>query len=222
MNSVIVFDFDGTLYDISGVREMMFRIESDFLCEHAGMSRDEAKNFMLSEKIITANPSEAKSATECFIRMGISTEIWTAYRTKRFDFSCIDPEKSARQEIIEGFKIFGDIILLSSNTISTIHKIMKQININLSVFSSITCSDTVTGKFSKQKIFAGLIHDRAVKPADILSIGDRYSTDILPLLQLGGRGVLVDGPQSLPRVLHDMKNGGLKESSDSYKYFLRV
>lgn len=217
MKSVIFFDFDGTLYDISSVREMMFRIESDFLCEYARMSRNEAKNFMLSEKIITANPSEASSATECFIRMGISPEIWKVYRTKRFDFSCINPEKSVRQEIIEGFKIFGDVILLSSNTLSTIHEIMRRININPSIFSSITCSDTVTGKFSKREIFAGFIHDR-----DVLSIGDRYNTDILPLLQFGGRGVLVDGPQSLPHVLHDMKNGGLKEDADSYNYFLRV
>lgn len=217
MNSVIVFDFDGTLYDISGVREMMFRIESDFLCEHAGMSRDEARNFMLSEKIITANPSEAKSATECFIRMGISPEIWKSYRTERFDFSCIDPQKAARQEIIEGFRNYGDIILLSSNTLNTIHEIMRRINIDPSIFSSITCSDTVTGKFSKREIFAELIHG-----GDVLSIGDRYNTDILPLLRLGGRGVLVDGPQSLPNVLHDMKNGGLKEDSDSYNYFLKA
>lgn len=213
MEKVIVFDFDGTLYDISGVREMMFGIESDFLREYAGMSRDEAENFMRSEKIITANPSEAKSATECFIRMGISPDIWTAYRTERFDLSCIDPEKSVKQEVIEGFKNYGDIILLSSNTLSTIQKIMSRININPSVFSSITCSDNAAGKFSKQKIFAGLIHC-----GDVLSIGDRYNTDILPLLRLGGRGVLVQGPESLPRVLHDMKNGGLKEDSEYYAY----
>lgn len=220
INGVIVFDFDGTLYDISCVREMMYRVEEDFLCGYAGMSRDEAKSFMIAEKIITPNPSEARSATECFQKMGIGPQLWARYRTEHFDVECVEPSKAVASEVIEGFRNFGELMLLSSNTIETIHRIMERIHVSPEIFSEIVCSsNSQSRKFSKYDFFSNLISSMNINAKHVLSIGDRYMTDIYPLLRLGGRGILVKGPFSLRYILDDMNSGNLLTNSQAYTYY---
>ena len=212
--SVIVFDFDGTLYDSSGVQELSFRLEHDFLHEHEGMSLDEAHNFLLTNGILT----EARSATECFLRNGIDPQKWAEYRTKYFDVSCVDPATAVKNEVIAGFRRFGRLILLSSNTLEVMQKIMNYTGLSADIFDEVICSNrNVLGtRFSKSEVF------RSIMPANnkLLSIGDRYYSDIEPVIKLGGAGILVNAPSSVPYILEDMNNGVIKTDSTKYKYYL--
>lgn len=52
-----------------------------------------------------------------------------------------------------------------------------------------------------------------------LSIGDRFSTDIEPILRLGGDGVLISVPKALSLVLEDLRNKKLKTQSGTYTFF---
>lgn len=220
-NKIIVLDFDGTVYDIADVIRMSHRNEINFLCAYNRMSRDEAYNFLVSECVITDKPSEAKSATECFMRHGINAHEWSSYRTEHFDVSCIDSEKAVSEEILTGLREFGRLVLLSSNTLQTLKKIAGHININLSVFDKIICSDSsnIKIKFSKKFFMSELIREYNISPQDLISIGDRYHTDIEPALNLGGSGILLNHPSSLKILFEDMKSGMIKHDSESYTYF---
>lgn len=204
----IVFDFDGTIYDISGVREMVFMLEINFLCEHEGMNEEQARKFLVTNNILTRDYSRSKSATECFLRNGINPEEWSAYRTKHFDVSCIDPEKSVTSETLSGFRKFGKVLLLSSNTREIISRIMRRINIWENIFDEIICSDSdgIVLPFSKRKAFGKIIRDYNINACDLLSIGDRYHTDIEPVIELGGNGILIKSPSSVQRILEDMNS----------------
>ena len=61
------------------------------------------------------------------------------------------------------------------------------------------------------------IFKEAPKNASILSIGDRYETDIKPMIMLGGDGVLVNSPHSVSIFLEDMVNERI--GTDGYTFF---
>lgn len=82
------------------------------------------------------------------------------------------------------------------------------------MFSNIISSDTdlISGSFAKEKVFEKLIEGK--QP---ISIGDRYQTDILPMLKLGGDGILVEGPHELGKVYHALKSNNLEQIEKYYK-----
>ena len=51
----------------------------------------------------------------------------------------------------------------------------------------------------------------------VLSIGDRYCTDIEPMLSIGGDGILVKKPGAVEKLLEDLKTG--VSLTDSYEWF---
>ena len=51
----------------------------------------------------------------------------------------------------------------------------------------------------------------------MLSIGDRYHTDIEPMLNLGGAGIVVKIPTILDKIYYDLKQGNLEETN--YTFF---
>lgn len=215
MNTIeaIVFDFDGTLYDSSGVMELSFRLEHDFLQKHEGMTAEQAHNFLISNGILT----EARSATECFLRNGINPEDWAEYRTKYFDVSCVDAATAVQTEIIEEFRKFGKLLLLSSNTLEVMQIIMQRIGMSSEIFDEVICSNhhRLTGKFSKAEAFREIINEYK----NILSIGDRYHSDIEPAVRLGGAGILVNAPSSVLHILDDISKGIIKTDSTEYTYY---
>ena len=214
---LIVLDFDGTLYDSSGVQAQSWRLEHDFLREHEGMTSEQAHNFLLKNGILT----EARSATECFLRHGIDPEDWAEYRTKYFDVSCVDRSTAVSPEVIRGFKNFGKILLLSSNTLEVIKTIMQYIALDSGIFDDIICSNHhgLSGRFSKASAFREIITRHEIEPYRLLSIGDRYHSDIESVIELGGAGILVHAPSSLQLVLDDMTCGTITSTSSAYEYY---
>ena len=81
---------------------------------------------------------------------------------------------------------------------------------------NIYCTDNNPGRnpFSKTSAFEGIITKTGTAPEKVLSIGDRYSTDIEPLLNLGGHGVLVSGPEDLQKVYDELSAGIIHKESE--------
>ena len=52
----------------------------------------------------------------------------------------------------------------------------------------------------------------------MLSIGDRYHTDVEPLIQLGGKGIIVNKPIALELVANNMLSGELDTNSQGKEY----
>ena len=108
--------------------------------------------------------------------------------------------------------------LVSSNTRDIIQKTLSHIKIDSCLFDTVIGSDTgfVPLPFTKRKAFAKLV-SRLPSGERMLSIGDRYATDIEPMLVLGHDGVLLASPQALPQLLKDMRAGTL--SLCGYHFF---
>ena len=218
MARLIIFDMDGTLYDINDVMGAVYDTQVSFLRESMGWAETKAIQFLNDNEIKPHVTKDSKSATALFVKMGLGREEWTEYRQRRFPIDRIDPSRAATADQMKRFAILGDVVLLTSNTSQVCGKILARIDIAQNLFKAIVCSDT-TGEdapFDKYREMKKLID---VKTYDsIISIGDRYQTDIVPALKLGGYGCLVKAYSSIEKVCEDLESGRMVDCPD-YEYF---
>jgi len=218
MKRLIVFDMDGTLYDLSDVMSTVYETQVSFLCERMGWAKEKAIQLLRENDVEPHVTKNSKSATELFMRLGFGRKEWAEYRQKHFPVEKIDPAKAAEPVLIERFAKFGDIVLLTSNTSNVCGCILARIRMVENPFMKIVCSDT-TGEetpFDKYHEMKKLMDAHTYD--SLISIGDRYQTDIVPALKLGVCGCLVSGCDSLGKVYEDLASDHLCSCSE-YEYF---
>lgn len=217
--SLIILDLDGTLYDLHDVEEMSFEIQTFFLAQKKYLSHQEAKELLNKNHIYVERKPDSKSATELFSVLGISMEEWSDFRNQRFEISAIDKTKSIKEADILQLKRNNTVVLLSSNSTNLIERELLLLGFDNEDFSEIICSDSghILSPFCKKEAMKYISSKYDIHFGEIISIGDRYQTDIVPILELGGKGVLVDGPQGLRNYIFDYSRNVFKY--DSYTLY---
>lgn len=210
---VIIFDLDGTLYNLNNVVSMNYRMQVDFYSAYTGSTNEETVSVFEKNNIYPVMNGESKSATEFFLRTGISSEEWNTYRDKHFRVNAINKDTAVDSKLMEQFYELGKLVLLSSNSLNNIYKILNHISISKRFFSEIVCSDNKQGEgsFNKKEEMKLIAKSFHVSPKEMISIGDRYKTDIEPMLELGGKGVLIDNPSDLIKVYTALVNNELSD-----------
>ena len=218
MRRLIVFDMDGTLYDLSDVMATVYKTQVSFLCDRMGWPEEKAIQLLMENDVESRVTKNSKSATEFFLRLGLGREEWTEYRQKHFPIEKINSEKAAKPILLERFAKLGDIVLLTSNTSKVCGGILAKIGMAENPFVKIVCSDTTCEEtpFDKYHEMKKLMDAHTYDT--LISIGDRYQTDIVPALKLGGCGCLVSGCNSLGKVYEGLESGHLCSCSE-YEYF---
>lgn len=208
MKYLFVFDLDGTLYDLNDVLSANYDMQVDFLCSQKKMTQEEAISFFDDHHIFPEIRKDSMSATELFYKIGLNKKEWSDFRNLRFDEKRIDLQKATTEDVLREYKCLGEIILLSSNAYCVIQRILNHLNITPSFFDSIICSDRfpIDHPFKKKLALEYLSSQYGIDHSQMLSIGDRFATDIEPMLSLGGRGVQILKPSSLIPLVNDIKN----------------
>lgn len=217
---LIIFDLDGTFYDINDVIESVYDCQVAFFSALRHISVEVAKDIFTKNCIFPYASPESKSCTEYFERNGIDKWEWAAYRESHFDISKIDVSKAVSPAVIRQYAEAYRICLLSSNTYATIQKILSRLGIDTKLFTRIISSDRFvsSNKFNKREAMSAIIRDCSLEARECLSIGDRYNTDILPMIELGGSGVLVKAPCALGYLLGDLRTS-IIERPKAYEFF---
>ena len=132
----------------------------------------------------------------------------------------IDKSKAVSEELLSRYAKYGLIVLLSSNAYIIIEKILNHLGISPTLFNDIICSDRYPyeSPFNKKKAMEFLSKRYDVPFTQTISIGDRYETDIKPMTELGGGGILIKNTSSLVKVLEDYKRSNLS-SCGMYEYY---
>ena len=218
--NIIIFDMDGTLYDLDDVVSSNYEMQVDFLSAKKGFSQEEAISFLEEHQVYPKMRKNSKSATELFLEIGLDKREWSAYRNSKFDVSKIQKVKATDEMTVKSFSQFGIIVLLSSNAYTVIERVLNHLDISPKIFNDIICSDNFPYDvpFKKQMAMEYLSKEYNVDYSNIYSIGDRYTTDILPLLELGGMGILLRKPSFMSSVLSDFACGSLR-TCEEYGYY---
>lgn len=217
---IIIFDMDGTLYDLNDVVQMSYDMQVKYLCKKKGMAENEVKAFLEKNHIYPVMKKDSKSATELFLSIGIDKNEWAEYRNNCFDINKISTKKAVKMEVIKRFSEEYEILLLSSNSFENLKKVLNHINIPISLFNEVICSDRFPYKepFKKTRAIQYWKEKYKVAFETMISIGDRYATDIEPMLHLGGKGILIHQPSSLERIFNDLVSDKVL-SCGEYTYY---
>ncbi|MDD3204913.1 MAG: HAD family hydrolase [Lachnospiraceae bacterium] len=220
---LIVFDLDGTLYDLEDVSLMNYMIQIDYIKMKTNMRDKEITQLFKNNGIYSQRNEKSKSCTELFAKMGFDLEEWSEFRENNFLVKKINKIQGVDDELMSQFGKVGTLILLSSNSNKNINDILKHLEINSNYFNEIICSDKncCIGTFSKYKVMLDLLKRYNVNSQEIISIGDRFLTDIEPVLKINGIGLLINKPISLRKILLDLENDKLS-TCEGYKLFKSV
>ena len=204
MNEIklFIFDLDGTLYCLNDVVAMNYQMQLDFYMAYIGKSKDETVRIFENNNIFPIINEKSKSATEFFLKTGIQASEWNNYRESHFNCHSIKKSTSAKEDIIRCFANLAPLVLLSSNSQKNIEMILDHIGIDIKIFDETICSDAnyAEGVFNKKREMQLLAERKGILCSDIFSIGDRYKTDVEPLVELGGHGAVIKTPDDLIKV----------------------
>ena len=220
---LIIFDVDGTLYDLDDVVRNNYEMQVTFYAAETGQEDATVRAIFDKNDILPYKSEKARSATEFFSRNGISTELWRAYRELHTSVRSIDRTKAISDRLVERFAQMADLVLLSSNTEGNVLSVLEWLGLDKTRFAGVYSSTSRVARlpFSKETAVPKILGDFGVEPGKVLSIGDRYATDIRPLVELGGDGVLIRMPEELKAVCSDLSAGRLGENDSAPYIFYR-
>ncbi len=208
MNAVkaIILDLDGTFYDIHNALRETFDVQKKFLMGKTGMSEADAVTFLNGHHIYQEPKDDSMSATELFMSLGFDREEWRLYRERNFNVSQINNNEAVKESEIKKISDKYLLFLLSSSTFEMIKKTLCWLGIRRGLFEAIICSDGFMNAipFNKKEAFRYISEKYGFMFSEMLSIGDRYQTDIKPMIELGGNGILVSGPRDLTAALNEL------------------
>lgn len=222
MVRLIIFDVDGTFYDLEDVVQSNYELRVDFFAAEKNITRKAAEDIFSREGILRYKSENARSATEFFLNSGIDPEAWTTYCESHFSPAPIDRKKAVPNELVKGFAELATLVLLSSSPLNCIDSTLEWLGIDRSLFADVICSSTYSGegRFSKRSAIGSILEKYGLPAEAVLSIGDRYESDIRPLLEMGGDGILIERPSSLNAVLQAIRDDTLEaQNGHGYKYY---
>jgi len=222
MYRLIIFDVDGTFYNLDDVVVDNYNMQVDFFAAEKRLSKETVMEIFDENHILPYKSEKARSATEFFLQNGIDINIWKNYRDTHCVIQNIRRETSVSNDLLTKYAKLSKIVLLSSNTLANIRNILNWLEIDRNLFDGIFCSTSEIkgGIFSKKAMIKMILDQYGLAAGTVLAVGDRYETDIKPLVSLGGNGVLIWMPENLTQVYQDLYYGKLgKQGQSSYKFY---
>lgn len=186
---VVVFDFDNTLYmGIDWTKEW-----KEF-CKNGlrFVFRDwDDKSF--NKMIIDENLSDYTSdgIIRIIQKYDKNVEDWITFRIINdcdLDYSNVI---SVSEQVLKDFAQNFTLYIVSNSTFKDIHEIAFRFDIDLGLFKEIIVNDYLHGA-GKRYYYEEIIKKEKIKPSELFVIGDSEKNDVIPALEIGARGKVVE------------------------------
>lgn len=198
----VILDLDATLYPRSDYVAWVSAMVSAMLREQQGASTAEAGRVADRLRDTLAADWHGSSVSSFLGGIGVSREAWEAYRTEHFvpaQFVSLAPRVADSVACLsESLKV----ALLTNNTRHGALGLLAAIGVPADAFAVILCADDPGHKLKPhEQAFTTTAKSLGVHPAETVSVGDRYDTDVAPLVAAGGSGITVSGPEEVPSAV---------------------
>lgn len=202
---VIIFDFDETMYYSPNIRNDHLHFIKKTIMRLGKKSEKQAEKLMRDTGFTAENKKGGSFSSQLSV-FGIEKKDWDDYRTKNY----YGPAPS-ETEIVPNFlykklsKVFSTYIV-SNEIMSNLKEKALKNNIDLTAFKEIYAPKPEEAScYPVKKELYKIIQDREeVKFDEILVVGDRLKVDIVPMLELGGSGVLVKNVQEVSELIEQL------------------
>lgn len=185
---VLIWDFDGTLYDFSAVPDLKKEIhagEIQTIIDHKGWSGEkaEAEYGKLKQKIIGGTATAAKLSNISIAQAVVEGE-------KYIDRSKYLSKNERLRTLFEKLHSFRHYLLVNGIQKATTQALIA-LGLSPGIFREIVTSETVGVNKPDPKGFQYILNKTILPPSSHLMIGDREDVDLVPAKKLGMKTCLV-------------------------------
>jgi phosphoglycolate phosphatase/putative hydrolase of the HAD superfamily len=196
--SALIFDIDNTLYTNAAYIKHQIDVQVQRFADLEGISFEQAEQRIADARAAFAAEHDGAKTSFALIMKGFGypTEESIKWRSE-----LIQPERYLKKDeklrhILEKLATRYKIISVTNNPVDIGWRNLKAIGID-DLFMDIVGLDTCHKSKPAREPFLKGLEILGEPPEKCVSIGDRYDIDIATPLELGMRGVLVDGSKEL-------------------------
>ncbi len=200
---VIVLDFDGVLYSAPTYdleyADYLARMVSILSIEN--WSIGDARKVLAANNIIDCKLYEHQDIRSiCEDKLGILIREYDDYRLDNPFFPRKSKIRTISPEILKRLSQRSKLIIVSNDSLAAIQKKAEILGIDLSVFTNAYTPTPYddTEAFDKHARYHQIINNYILHGTEIYAVGTNYYTDIAPLIDEFGAGLLAD-----PTNCHD-------------------
>ena len=188
----VCWDLDGTLYRPTPQLEK--ELNALRLKLYAELTNKPENNATWQEYQALYNKLNSHSAI--FASLGKPKEYWHSHRNKLKVITYLESEKRTVEMFQEFSKLNVTHGIFTDNMLSETKKILEAMEIPLSIFKYILTIEQVGRPKPNLGGFRKVVELSGVKPSEILFVGDRIHTDIIPAKAVGMQTALVWSDES--------------------------
>ena len=199
---VIILDFDGVLYSAPSYdmeySDYLARAVSELSIDN--LSIEDARKVLSANNIINCKLYERQDIRSiCEDKLGILLREYDDYRLNKPFFPRKSEVRTISPQILKKLSERSKLIIVSNDSVSAIQQKAKALNIDLSLFTKIYVPDYDDNQsFDKYDRYHQIINNFILHGTEIYAIGTNYYSDLAPLIDHFGAGLLAD-----PTNYHD-------------------
>ncbi|MDD3297205.1 MAG: HAD-IA family hydrolase, partial [Candidatus Omnitrophica bacterium] len=196
--SVIIFDLDHTLYATPDLDRAYSEYPIEFIHQRTGVPSDEIRRIR----------AELGTGTKTLKHYGISPADYLIAFYQRYRPHVYIEENEKLKDVLKRLSARFRFALVTNNGPQFAREALEVLGID-DLFSLVVSQLDVVNK-PNSDMFLQVCKKLRVKPAEVISVGDRKEVDIDPAVSIGMKGILVKGPMDIINFLET------KLKNDSY------
>lgn len=196
---VIVFDFDETMYYSPNINQTYQKYILQVVQDLTKKSKEESYELLNKFGFMSNGEKRISFGKNCE-KFGVTKQQWNEYRIDKFFEIDYDLASVVDNELYRKLAEKYILVIVSNEIMENLLIKANKLNIQLHNFCKIYSpnkTNVLNYKSDKTEAFRQICADFDCKSDEIFAIGDRYSVDIEPLINIGGNGLLVENTKEI-------------------------
>lgn len=197
-----IIDLDGTLYPRDKYSETVLALIQRMFVELHELPKAVAAERVDELRSAMRDNWSDTSTTRFVLANGFAFDDWTRFRNNYFNIhEKLRPSPEVADQLMR-LKMHVKTALLTNNAREAAENILESLQLPEQLFDVIVCAeDTRLAPKPDMMAFGEALSRLDVQAESCWALGDRYSIDIAPLVELGGSGIEVSGPEELKQAV---------------------
>jgi len=200
---VVIFDFDDTIYNTDSWKYWETYVE--LMLTHILGNKNRVNDF-LNKHGISCRTNGQQIATALIAEIGSAKEMTDYLAENIYDIWDGTHIISLNNEDFKVIKNKYKLYIVSNGARAYVLCHLKKIGIDESIFEEIYQNDFENHNPTKQVVYSKIIKKEKVTPEEVIMIGDSYTNDIVPALNLGMQGVWVNDLNDVRATISALEN----------------
>lgn len=188
----IIFDFDETMYSSSTIRERYVDYIKNTVMTLSNHTESETLALMEKYGFMSNGETRVSFGKNCD-KFDVTKEQWDNYRVTNFFQIDYQNAQTVPNYIYKKLSKQFNLYIVSNEIYDNVNFKAKKMNIDTTPFKKIYAPtiEIVKNYVTKSEVYKMIQQSENCKFQEIMVVGDRYSVDIQPLVELGGNGLLI-------------------------------